>query len=163
MAAGRGSFVRQDLLPPISNGLLFRDANGMMGLGVGECIPQPWIVDAGGVRRMDDLIGGGVRVFLREDATDFSELSWERLDPSIKIVRVESRTRAPASPMLRNMQTILEKDGVLSNWLRAKSCVAAVVRPDNTVYGTATSSSRLADILDAFSRRVFTKVSANTR
>jgi hypothetical protein len=53
-----------------------------------------------------------------------------------------------------NTQTILEKDGVLSNWLYAKSCIAAVIRPDNVVYGTATSISRLADILDAFSSRV---------
>jgi 3-(3-hydroxy-phenyl)propionate hydroxylase len=116
---------RQDVLPRLEVGALASEDTTARG----TLFPQPWIHRGGSRIRMDDLLGTGWRLF----ATSSDAMSFG----------------APAPPGLTwtDLDSLDEVDGVLAAWFDTHRCIAALVRPDNYVFGTSTDSSGLARLL----------------
>jgi 3-(3-hydroxy-phenyl)propionate hydroxylase len=114
---------RQDVLPRLEGGALARDDNPARG----TLFPQPWLQRAGQRVRMDDAVGTGWRLVLR--------------DAGQAIDAVVPRLRSLSLPALN------ECDGVLAAWFDRHRCSAALVRPDHYVFGTAIDAAGVRGLL----------------
>ena len=126
--------TRQEIVPPLEAGLLSdgpHPANGTL-------FPQPWIVSAREVRRMDQVVGHGWRLVL--DGRRVTE-------------PVEVSHSHVASTVIggRGLQ---EKDEIMAMWFERQNCVAAVVRPDHYVYGVMERVEDMSPTLAALQRRI---------
>ncbi len=125
---------RQEVQPALGSGLI----SSRKQSAAGTLFPQPWLLVDNIKCRLDTLAGNEWRLVLSRDAP----LPVRILDTGLarrlllRTVRIDS---APAAGVLR------ETEGVTAAWFRKNRCSAALVRPDNYVYGTADS----ADALDA--------------
>jgi 3-(3-hydroxy-phenyl)propionate hydroxylase len=118
---------RQDILPQLAAGLLAPQDHPARG----SLFPQPWLLTGPKRLRMDTLAGNGWRLVLAPgQATPAS---------------------AAALPWLRTFALgtggALETDGVAEGWLQRHQCVAALVRPDNYVYGVAGTAYETEELL----------------
>lgn len=115
---------RQDILPQLATGLLAAQPHAARG----SLFPQPW-VQAGGTRqRLDALTGNGWRLVLAAGvATPQLQL------PLLHVVP---------------MGALHEADGVVAAWFQRHQCSAAIVRPDNYVYGVARAAHEVAALAD---------------
>ena len=120
---------RQDVQPPLAEGLLSRHPHAARG----TLFPQPWLLDADGMRvRMDDRLGCGWRLILAPGTSippDFA--------PAIPAVRL-ARLGDP---------DLIEADGVLAAWFSRHAVTAAVVRPDHYVFGVADGALPITAVL----------------
>lgn len=115
---------RQDILPRLEAGLLSARQHAARG----SLFPQPWLQQGGQRKRMDAVAGNGWR-----------------------LVRAAGATSAPASlPGLRvvDLHDTPETEGVAAAWLRRHECVAALVRPDNYVYGVAADAAQTDALIE---------------
>ncbi len=115
---------RQDVLPRLSAGLL----SGREHPARGTLFPQPWLKTPGGRRRMDDVAGHGWRLVHAGPAG----------------------VSAPAfvTPLALGPGGVAEAEGVVAAWFARHGCQAALVRPDNYVYGVAADDSGIQPLLD---------------
>ena len=133
VAAGRGEVVRQDLLPPLQPGRLVRE--GALGKGAGKVFPQPLIAVGEAVHRLDDIVDRGFILFL--DSAVEEPLLSAACAANIRIVCLGGEGDA-----------LREVEPVASDWLRSHGALAALVRPDHIVYGTATSGSEIGRLVE---------------
>jgi 3-(3-hydroxy-phenyl)propionate hydroxylase len=139
---GKGVLVRQDLFPPISDGLIARDTAGTPAPGAGEVCPQPWIGVEHGRSRLDDLGGNGFTLMTYGlDLTDAERLRAGWLDVVI-------HEFGDALGDLR------EEDGVLKTWLSSFQALAVLARPDHVVFGVACNHDDLAKLFDQLEARM---------
>jgi len=108
-----------DLIPPYRTGVVAAQTPG-----AGERFVQPWTTRGGRYELLDDVTGGGWRLF-----TDGVP------------IEVAERAIAPLAPVKVSIVDIgaLADDGTLERWLRARGVAAVLVRPDAYVFGTATA------------------------
>lgn len=108
---------RQDILPRLEPGFLSAQTHAARG----TLFPQPWLTVAGAAVRMDTYLRNGWRLVLASDAT----------------------LEVAPSPVLQTLHLaqVPERDGVLHEWFARHGCVAALLRPDNYVFGVATASA----------------------
>jgi len=112
---------RQDILPRLDTGLLSSRPSAARG----TLFPQPWIGSSDATQqRMDDIAGHGWRL-VTAPGIDAPTGEWL---PKLTVMAI------------RESEDI---DGVATAWFRRNECVAALVRPDNYVFGIA---EREADI-----------------
>ncbi|MEK8046345.1 bifunctional 3-(3-hydroxy-phenyl)propionate/3-hydroxycinnamic acid hydroxylase [Ideonella margarita] len=124
---------RQDVLPRLEQGLLSAHDTTARG----TLSPQPWLVAAGGERvRMDDSLGGGWRLLLQHPSVAPAEA-----------VREFGEGGLPLRVFALSEHEDREADGVLAAWFKRHACVAALVRPDNYVFGTAADAAGLTALL----------------
>jgi 3-(3-hydroxy-phenyl)propionate hydroxylase len=102
----RSNETAADLIPPIGEGIVQADTPA-----AGQRFIQPILSDG---RKLDDLTGGGWRLFVRDDATPGS-----------------------ASDVTRIVAADLPDNGAVTAWLDAKGVDVVLVRPDHYVFGTA--------------------------
>jgi 3-(3-hydroxy-phenyl)propionate hydroxylase len=129
--------ARQDIIPPLSNGLL--EVNGADGTG--KLFPQPRVHGPAGPVLLDDIAGTGWRIV--------TDLPVEQLPAGLlpvatglgMLVSLPSGEEGFTSGPHR-MQTG-ELDGVVAGWLARHRVHAAVVRPDHYVYGVANDGASL--------------------
>ncbi len=123
-----GGFVkdtpRQDVLPRLSAGLLSAREHPAHG----TLFPQPWLQDPGGRRRMDEVAGHGWRL-------------------------VHTGPAGVSAPAFVTMLAlgpggVAEAEGVAAAWFARHGCQAALVRPDNYVYGVAADPAGIQSLLD---------------
>jgi 3-(3-hydroxy-phenyl)propionate hydroxylase len=118
---------RQDILPQLEAGLLARQTHAARG----SLFPQPWLLTGPKRQRMDALTGNGWRLVLAPGHAN--------------------STSAAALPWLRTVALgiggALETDGVAEAWFQRHQCVAALVRPDNYVYGVASTGDDVAALV----------------
>jgi 3-(3-hydroxy-phenyl)propionate hydroxylase len=124
---------RQDILPRLEGGLLAARASA----GRGTLFPQPWLRSQGRPQRMDAVFGNGWRLVLREGLQAPEEL------PSL-----------PGGLRVIALQDVPETAGVVAAWFERQGCCAALVRPDNYVFGTATAGGETAALLDEAAGRL---------
>ena len=115
---------RQDILPPLSTGLL----SAVAGPGRGSLFPQPWLQGAHGPLRMDERFGRGWRLVLG------AGVQAPAVEAALTLVQLGTAQ-------------VIEKDGVAAAWLGRHQAAAALVRPDHYVFGCAADPSALAALL----------------
>ncbi len=103
----------RDTIPGLTAGLIAgtSPADGLL-------FPQPWVTDASGIRRLDDVIGS----------------EWALISRSAE---------RPAGAHVRELligRDIQDSDGVLGAWLDAFEADAVLVRPDHYVFGVASGA-----------------------
>ena len=113
-ASGK-SETAADLIPAIANGIIFAGSPA-----AGERFIQPATRDG----LLDDLCGGGWRLFVRNDGIVGSDKGVSRIDAAA-----------------------LGDGGAVSSWLGANGVDAVLVRPDHYVFGTACGQA--SGLLDA--------------
>jgi 3-(3-hydroxy-phenyl)propionate hydroxylase len=134
---------RQDIIPPLCEGLLAPGQSA--GSGAGTLFPQPRVNGPGGPALLDDLAGTGWRIVtsLRIDQLPVGLLPL--VEGLGMLVCIPSDTHAFSSGPHR-MQAD-ELDGVLQGWFARHGCCAALVRPDHYVFGTAASGAALYELV----------------
>lgn len=133
MAAGKGEFVRQDLLPPLLPGPLVLDGD-RFGTAAGQVIPQPFVQHGAERLRMDDVLGAGFQLFVTEAAAA------EQGFPGLDVLHID-RVDGPGA--------VREVDGLLAAWFKTRGICAALVRPDRVVFGTAKAADEVSGLADA--------------
>ena len=117
---------RQDILPRLDAGLLSSRPNAARG----ALFPQPWIgAPDAARRRMDDIAGHGWRL-VTAPGIDAPAGEWL---PKLTVMAIRGSE---------------DVDGVATAWFRRSGCVAALVRPDNYVFGVAADEAQIAALCD---------------
>ncbi|SEB08737.1 bifunctional 3-(3-hydroxy-phenyl)propionate/3-hydroxycinnamic acid hydroxylase [Variovorax sp. YR216] len=117
---------RQDVLPRLEDGLLSKQAHAARG----TLFPQPWLHTRTGKQRMDSAFGHGWRLVLADAAT------------------YRGPTNAPPGLEIVDLASTPEVEGVTANWFKRNECGAALVRPDNYVFGVAADARAAADLIE---------------
>lgn len=136
MARGEGTRVRQDLFPPITDGIVARNAAGEPGPGAGRPCPQPWLRSGPRRVRLDDLLGQDFALVTCDLALG------ERTRERVKILEIA------VCEIGTDAATWSEEDGVLADWLRTFGACAVLARPDRVVFGVAGSEAEIEGLLD---------------
>jgi 3-(3-hydroxy-phenyl)propionate hydroxylase len=132
--------TRQDIIPPLEEGLLAGEGNPARGL----LFPQPWIEHGEERVRLDTLTGSGWRLVLDADAAPSLDLPPAIVDRlKLRIARIGAKTGAWH-----------EADGVLRSWFSRHNAWAAIVRPDHYVYATVNSEADLRRELESLGARL---------
>ncbi|MEN9587392.1 MAG: putative 3-(3-hydroxy-phenyl)propionate hydroxylase, partial [Pseudomonadota bacterium] len=107
------SVPRQDLIPPLTTGLISRQSHTAHG----SLFVQPWVRHDGAVMLMDDAYGYGWRLVTLDSALvqALSGMAY-RLFDDFAIIQLN------------------ELDGICAAWFDKHKCTAALVRPDHYVY-----------------------------
>ncbi|RDI26186.1 3-(3-hydroxy-phenyl)propionate hydroxylase [Pseudacidovorax intermedius] len=121
---------RQDILPGLETGLLAGRSAG----GRGSLFPQPWLRTVQGPRRMDALLDPGWRLVMAA-GVPLPEGGFDGL-------RILSLGEQP------------ETEGVVRDWFARHAAVAALVRPDHYVFGTAARAGDIGALLDEAATRL---------
>jgi 3-(3-hydroxy-phenyl)propionate hydroxylase len=133
---------RQDLMPGLDAGLLSRIANP----GRGTLFPQPWVQTASGRKRLDDIVGRELRIVT--NATGHDEYA---------AIEAGAQKIGATLVLISEGAGLREYDGLVQAWLQRHGGIAALVRPDNYVFGIASDVSafqRMADEwLEALAKR----------
>ena len=136
------SVPRQNVQPALQNGLFSHTPHAANG----SIFPQPWIVQGNTRIRMDARCKPGWRLLLDEGAAS-GELraaaeKAAAARPSLQVIRVAQSTvdHAAQSDALR------EAESVVGDWFNLHQCEAALVRPDNYVYGVARTALDIASL-----------------
>jgi 3-(3-hydroxy-phenyl)propionate hydroxylase len=122
------SVPRQNVIPPLASGLI----DPMTYPARGTLFPQPWVTHDGRRVRLDDVAGRGWR-FVRDGAA-----SRDLALPDALALKLDATT------VTIGAGGHVESEGVVSGWLARHGCRAALVRPDNYVYGVASSAGDMA-------------------
>jgi 3-(3-hydroxy-phenyl)propionate hydroxylase len=126
--------IRQDLFPPIGDGIVARGSDGLVLAGSGCPCPQPILRTAAGVLRLDDVLGGGFHLLMEE---------------GFKLPETLRETAAALGVGIHRLGLDLEEqDGLLSGWLQRYGAAAVLIRPDRVVFGHAASAVGLRGLLD---------------
>ena len=134
VVAGRGEFVRQDLLPPLSAGLLGP------GKGAGKVAPQPWVHTSAGDRRLDDVVPLDWRIVISQDCIVDADVADAARAAGMAIIRI-GLSRGDG------ITAFEEREHVFGHWLKAHEAEAAVVRPDHAVYATVSTAPALKSLI----------------
>lgn len=120
--------LRQDLIPPLRNGLI-----EVASPGAGRLLPQPQVHHAGGDMRLDELTGCRVRLIAHESCTDEEgALLTTALSPLNGVLMILGAPRADEDGALFAQ----ESSPVLDSWLSRFGCRFAIARPDHVVFAT---------------------------
>jgi 3-(3-hydroxy-phenyl)propionate hydroxylase len=143
LAEGGGhplTITRQEIVPPIEEGLIAEEGTS----GRGQLFPQPAILGKERAQLIDHIVGHGWRLFIdarKQNASDVAALTHDCSD--LTVVAVGDVAGA-----------LHEKDGVLAAWFDRHSAIAALVRPDHYVFGTAPDLTALRHQLEDLRTRL---------
>ncbi|WBL76640.1 bifunctional 3-(3-hydroxy-phenyl)propionate/3-hydroxycinnamic acid hydroxylase [Bradyrhizobium xenonodulans] len=129
--------TRQEIIPPLRAGCLASRETPARG----SLFPQPRVASGGTVRLLDGVTGSGWRLFVDGCSNDAAAmLSLGALCPDISATAV-----APAGTSRPN--ALEETEDVLASWFARHGVIAAIVRPDHYVFGTARNPAELDGLL----------------
>lgn len=144
IAAARDEFMRSGQahvpqVPPLTNGLLHRDAAGAINTPVGELSPQGLVRLDGREGLLDDLIGYGFQLISAEPLDNvLTETSRERLTELGVHIVVLGETPGQATDLNNTYQRFLSAHGI----------TAFLSRPDFYIYGAAATALDIADLVE---------------
>lgn len=118
---------RQDILPRLEHGLLSAQPHPCRG----GLFPQPKVGSGKDVVLLDHLTGNGWRLMLARRSLAPRDVG--SMLPRARVVAFDEMD---------------ESDGVVAAWFKESQCAAALVRPDNYIYGVARSAGDIPDLLD---------------
>ncbi|WP_327145415.1 bifunctional 3-(3-hydroxy-phenyl)propionate/3-hydroxycinnamic acid hydroxylase MhpA [Nocardia sp. NBC_01327] len=134
--------------PVLGDGILQRGPDGERAPGVGHLTPQHRVRHGGNTGLLDDLTGPGFRILTDGPVADVAldDDQWAFLD-SIDAVVV------PLTPDGQSGTYADVDDGYLPH-LRAHGHIAAIIRPDFYLYGTASTAAELGHLIDQLRRQL---------
>ena len=123
------SVPRQDLIPPLDNGLLapWPKAADAAQAANGTLFPQPRVKAKGRSLLLDDVAGHGLRLILGANGD------------AGKVAASEPVKLCGAQVVQVGGMGWPEEDGIVAAWFARHGAVAALVRPDHYVYGIAST------------------------
>jgi len=121
------SVPRQDLIPPLTTGLLSRKSHAAKNAAVGTLFLQPRVRRDAQVMLMDDAYGCGWRLVAIDSAL---------------VQAISGMAYRPFEDL--TVIQLIELDGICAAWFAKHKCIAAIVRPDHYVYAVMNS---LDDVL----------------
>lgn len=140
---GKGTQVRQDLFPPISSGLIALDAAGMPARGAGEACPQPYIFYKERRILLDEVTGQNFALLTY--GLEISQSNRDRAERlNIVLCEFDGNSEGP----------LWEEEGVLRDWLAARSGHAVLSRPDHVVYGVASDNEGIDWLFSQLEKRI---------
>lgn len=145
---------RQDILPRLETGWLATEDHPARG----TLFPQPWVLTPQGDRRLDDVSGGGWRLFLDRAVANawlpdaWVSNGWPSDDNPLGSAHRPAAIRCLVVGNTPDLQTFTERDGVLAHWWQRMGASAALVRPDNYVFAAAASVVELRAVLSEWHR-----------
>jgi len=126
-----GTRFRQDMIPGLQGGLI-----DLGTPGAGSILPQPMVLTADGVARLDELTGRTLRVVTAAPLSAVEQQALlDALQPLGGVLVQLGTGEACGAGMVR----AVEEPPVLAPWLVQLGQRFAVARPDHCVYGTATT------------------------
>jgi 3-(3-hydroxy-phenyl)propionate hydroxylase len=143
LRAGTAETIRQKYIPDLTSGLIATGAKL-----AGSLFVQPNIRRGhGNVARLDDLLKPGfvIAAASPEPLRWFSEDSrcfWQRLCGEQVVIAPR-----PSSDSANGRLVLIEQGSLFSEWLRANSVGAVIVRPDRYVFGGAETANVLNDLV----------------
>jgi 3-(3-hydroxy-phenyl)propionate hydroxylase len=135
---------RQDLMPGLEAGLLSRVVHS----GRGALFPQPWVETVSGRKRLDDVVGTGLRIVT--NATGHDECI---------AIKGTAHQIGAKLVMMSDSAEYRECNGLVQAWLQRHGAIAALIRPDNYVFGVASDVSAVQQMADEW-RRILAKPTA---
>ncbi|TPQ33102.1 FAD-binding monooxygenase [Bradyrhizobium guangdongense] len=145
LAQGGGKplqITRQEIIPPLRAGFLAQHESPACG----SLFPQPRVASEGAVRLLDEVVGPGLRVLIDGRHSEAAAL--------LALCAAQPNLSAAAIAPPGTPDALEETEGVLANWFDRHGVVAAIVRPDHYVFGTARNAKELADLLDEINARL---------
>ena len=142
--SGKGTRVRQDLLPSLRNLLCDADRTRDARPGEGEPLPQPWVLATKERQRLDDVLGSGFRLILAGDFTAENQIA--RAQAMGVGVATIGHAQPPAD------FAFADSDGLLTDWMVKRACKGVLVRPDHVVYAAVCTEVDLAESLSRLSK-----------
>ena len=133
--------ARQDLIPPLSCGLLSPSPHAANG----TIFPQPWIRRSAGTVLLDSIAGTGFRIVAndRSIVAGLCAATLAHLDMQLVHVAADVRAEDGGGEGKGGAVSVTEVDGVVASWFQRNRCSAAIVRPDHYVFGVAANRSEL--------------------
>lgn len=141
LAAMNGKLVttiRQDIMPKLEVGLLSAHERD----GRGTLFPQPRLADGS---LLDEVLGLGFRLIVAGDAPSL-QLDMPCSSPWLSAARIVAASTAAGQN--DDFAVFHEVDEVVTGWFRARGAIAALVRPDNYVFGVAQSVDEVLDLIE---------------
>jgi 3-(3-hydroxy-phenyl)propionate hydroxylase len=152
LRAGKTVTVRQQLIPNLTAGILARDRDGLPAGAGGGLFPQPRIRLADGqLLLLDDLVGDRFLLVLRGREAS----AWLGDAASKMLARLGGVALTLVAGQPERANEFADEVGVLDEWMRARNCGGAIVRPDKYVFGLANSSESLTEICNQLVSQIF--------
>ena len=143
--AERGQPAPASALRPASGGFHQVAADGTPGVGAGRLLPPIRIRTGDLDASLDDHAGMDFLLLVNQNAVLSPEVGDRLLQAGVRTVHLvapEDRATGAGS--------VVDGDGTLTGWLDSIGAIAALVRPDRYVYGTAADSAGLTELARSF-------------
>ncbi len=158
-AAGRDAFmISQEadparILPPLppstlTEGVLHRTAAGDPAPGAGVLTPQGRITYQGRAGLLDDVAGTGFVLACREDPRTALDTAF------LDAIGTHVLHLRPAGTPAGDAQVAIDVDGTYLAYLGAAGAVAALIRPDHYLFGTAATLADLPALISDLRRQL---------
>lgn len=138
------SVPRQNVQPALQQGLISLTKHAAHG----SIFPQPWIVQGDTRARLDTLCKAGWRLVLDAAASSEALLAVQTkviaTYPALQVLRIAQSAQSAQSAQPGALR---EAEGVVGEWFKLHQCVAALVRPDNYVYGVAATAQDIPSLV----------------
>jgi 3-(3-hydroxy-phenyl)propionate hydroxylase len=158
LASGKATTVRQDFIPGLSDGLIYKLQDGSPGPGAGRLFPQPWVSSSVLARaRLDDLVRGRFYVVSTDKA--LAAETAKLLDTCRTLANSQVICLVDGEPVQEKVLACAEEGGLIRQWMASHGAVAAVVRPDGFAFGGARDMRELAQMLAALEASLSGKAS----
>ncbi len=126
---------RQSLIPDLSAGLILRNS-----VAAGSVFPQPSVIYQGERRRFDDLVGHEPFLVIQNNAPAIG-MTMDTIalcnEHQIQLVVLSADTDIQVGHAI----AVSEEHSLLGDWFAEHHCVAAFVRPDFYVFGSAATAA----------------------
>ncbi len=141
--------ARQDLIPPLSSGLLSPSPHAANG----TIFPQPRIRQSAGTALLDTVAGTGFRIVANDKAiiAGLHGATLSRLDVQLVHVAANASAMNADGQLPNGIVFVTEIDDVVNSWFQRHRCSAAIVRPDHYVFGVAANKHELERQIEALS------------
>ena len=152
MVAEHGGQVRtvfrQNMIPSLKCGLIAADSPG-----AGSLFPQPNVRASNFEGRLDDLTGRGIRVAILGELDTATETQFLGLLASCGGTLIHLGSSAPTETPTVHVE---ELEAVMAPWLASLDQSLVIARPDNYVYGSASTPAAGIAMLQQFLRDLST-------
>ncbi|MES2264716.1 MAG: bifunctional 3-(3-hydroxy-phenyl)propionate/3-hydroxycinnamic acid hydroxylase [Pseudomonadota bacterium] len=139
--------ARQDIIPRLDAGLLSLKG----GSATGSLFPQPKVAYGGHDVLLDEISGCEWRVVIQMPLSNVPVVVRNAIAGFATLICLSTAAgTAAVQPHTQEIE-VVELEGVMAAWFDRHHCVAALVRPDHYVFGTAAGVAELMALLDEVS------------